>query len=101
MDKMDSDGSGSVDFEEFESHFSAPKPEPAASQPKREKTDWAAQMAKEEEEAGPGPEPEPVVATPRSARKRLGAGKARGRSPLGGGEMGTSGMKASRNLGID
>ena len=120
MAKMDSDGSGCVDFVEFEMHFSAkpqPEPEPAT----RQKTYWGAQMAAEEEggytrnprrhlisrgvserllvvtAAGPEPEMEPVVATPRSARKRLGAGKARGRA-LGGGGVSTRGMKASLDI---
>ena len=104
--KMDSDGSGAVEFEEFAAYFSMPaKTEPVKTPAQseegrpRQKTDWAAQIAKEEaraaNEPAPEPEPEPVVAAAASPRRQLARRGGRG------GRMGTSGMRASKNLNMD
>ena len=93
MAKMDSDGSGAVEFEEFATYFSVPEPEP---EPEAKKTDWAATIAAEEEAAAlaePEPELEPAPApSPRKQLRRRGGAC---------GGMGASGMRASRNLDID
>ena len=106
--KMDSDGSGAVEFEEFAAYFSMPsETEPPKTPTKseegrpRQKTDWAAKIAEEEEQAAQGPEPEPepepepVVAAAPSPRRQLARRGGRG------GRMGTSGMRASKNLDMD
>ena len=95
IDKMDSDKSGAIDFKEFSAYYSMPVETQASTEQgarPRQKTDWAAQIAKEEEAAKvlePEPEPEQAPAPVRSStRRRLG-------------RMGTSGMRASRSLNID
>ena len=99
---MDSDGSGAVEFEEFAAYFSMPaETEPPKTPTKseegrpRQKTDWAAKIAEEEEQAAQQPEPEPVVAAAASPRRQLARRGGRG------GRMGTSGMRASKNLDMD
>ncbi len=100
IEKMDSDGNGAIEFAEFAAYFSMPVETEASTKQEarpRERTDWSAKIA-EEEKAARESEPEterPVPAVASSPRKQL-----RRRGGRGGG-MGTSGMRASKNLNID
>lgn len=99
IEKMDSDGSGTIEFAEFAAYFSVPAEEASAKQEgrPRERTDWSAKIAEEEKvakESEPEPELEPLPVAAPSPRRQL-----RRRGGRGGG-MG-SGMRASKNLDID
>jgi hypothetical protein len=99
IEKMDSDGNGAIEFVEFAAFFSIPAEMEASTKQEarpRERTDWSAKIAEEEKAAKESdPEPEPVPAVASSPRKQL-----RRRGGRAGG-MGTSGMRANKNLDID